>query len=65
MLLYLHQIFIFLLGNLHFFLHFFFSFMENLFKKHPIHANRQGSNITAAINAMFLCTKCTSRCHCG
>jgi len=36
MLLSLHQIFIFLLGHLHFFLHFFFTFMENLFKKHPI-----------------------------
>ena len=35
-MLYLYQIFIFLLGHLHFFLHFFFSFMENLFKKHPI-----------------------------
>ena len=36
MLLYLHQIFIFLLGHLNFFLHFFFALMENLFKKHPI-----------------------------
>ena len=36
MLLYLCQIFIFLLGHLQFFLHFFFTFMENLFKKHPI-----------------------------
>ena len=36
LLLYLYQIFIFLLGHLHFFLHFFFTFMENLFKKHPI-----------------------------
>ena len=36
MLLSLYQIFIFLLGHLHFFLHFFFTFMENLFKKHPI-----------------------------
>ena len=36
MLLSLYQIFIFLLGHLHSFLHFFFSFMENLFKKHPI-----------------------------
>jgi len=33
----LYQIFIFLLGHLHFFLDFFFTFMENLFKKHPIH----------------------------
>ena len=32
LLLYLYQIFIFLLGHLHF----FFSSMENLFKKHPI-----------------------------
>ena len=37
MLLYLYQIFIFLLGHLHFFLHFLFMSMENLFKKHPIH----------------------------
>ena len=36
LLLYLYQIFIFLLGHLHFFLHFFFLFMKNLFKKHPI-----------------------------
>ena len=36
LLLYLYLIFICLLGHLHFFLHFFFSFMENLFKKHPI-----------------------------
>ena len=34
----LHQIFIFLLGHLHFFLYFFLTvtLMENLFKKHPI-----------------------------
>ena len=31
------SIFIFLLGHLHFFLHFSFTFMENLFKKHPIY----------------------------
>ena len=36
MLLSLYQIFIFLLGHHHFFLHFFFTFMENLFKQHPI-----------------------------
>ena len=36
MLLYSNQVFIFLLGHLHFFLHFFSTFMENLFKKHPI-----------------------------
>ena len=35
-MLYLYQILIFLLGHLHYFLHFFFAFMENLFKKHPI-----------------------------
>ena len=39
MFLYLNQIFIFLLGHLLFFLHFFFTFMENLFKKHPISYN--------------------------
>ena len=32
----MYQIFIYLLDNLHLFLHFFFPFMENLFKKHPI-----------------------------
>ena len=37
LLLYLYQIFIFPLGHLHFFLHFFFTFMENLFKKRPIY----------------------------
>ena len=36
LLLCLYQIFIFLLGHLHFFLRFFLTFMENLFKKHPI-----------------------------
>ena len=35
--MYLYQIYIFLLGHLHIFLPFFFAFMENLFKKHPIH----------------------------
>ena len=34
----MYQIFIFLLGHLHFFFHFFFKFLENLFKKHPIPA---------------------------
>ena len=37
MLLYLYQIFILLLGHLHFFLPFFFMLLENLIKKHPIH----------------------------
>ena len=36
LLLYLSHMFILLLGHVHFFLHFFVSFMENLFKKHPI-----------------------------
>ena len=36
MLLSFYQIFILLLGHLNFFLHFFFTFMENLLKKHPI-----------------------------
>ena len=35
-MLYLYQIFNFLQGHLHFFLYFFSTFMENLFKKHPI-----------------------------
>ena len=39
-MLYLYQSFIFLLGRLHFFLHFFFTFMENLFKKYPILTHR-------------------------
>ena len=39
LLLYLYQIFIFLLSHLQFFLHFFFTLMENLFKKHPIPLN--------------------------
>ena len=39
--LYLYQIFVFLLDHLHFFLHFFFVLMKNLFKKHPIlHGNQ-------------------------
>ena len=37
LLSYLYQTFIFLQGHLHFFWHFFFLFMENLFKKHPIY----------------------------
>ena len=41
-MLYLYQIFIFLLGHLHFFLHFFFTFMENLFKKRPIQHGTSG-----------------------
>ena len=36
MKLYLCQIFVLLRGHLHVFLHFFFTFIENLFKKHPI-----------------------------
>ena len=36
MLLCLYQIPISLLGHLHFFLHLFFTFMENLFDKHPM-----------------------------
>ena len=39
-MLYLYQSIIFLLGHLHFFLHFFFTFMENPIKKHPIHCNQ-------------------------
>ena len=50
LLLYLHQIFIFLLGHLHFFFHFFCTFMENFFKKHPIrgpfHASENGELVT-------------------
>ena len=34
-MMYLYQSFIFLLGHLHFFSHFSFMFMENLFKKTP------------------------------
>ena len=36
LLLYMYQVFKFLLGPLHFFVHFFFTFMENLFLVHPI-----------------------------
>ena len=50
MLMSLYQIFIFPLGHLHFFLHFFFMFMENLFKKHPIYVIRQFGRF---------CSKCT------
>ena len=35
--MYLNLIFIFLPGHLQFFLHFFFTFMEKHFKKHPTH----------------------------
>ena len=34
--MYLYQSFMFLQGHLHYFLHFFLTFMESLFKKHPI-----------------------------
>ena len=36
LLLYFCKFFIFLLDHFHFFLHFFFTFMENHFKIHPI-----------------------------
>ena len=36
LLLYLHQTFIFLQGHFYLLLHFFLTFMKNLFKKHPI-----------------------------
>ena len=36
LLWYLYQVFIFLQDHLHFFLHFFSTFVENLFKKYPI-----------------------------
>ena len=32
----MYQVFIFLLGHLHIFMHFFFTLMENLFMVHPI-----------------------------
>ena len=41
--MYLYQICIFLLGHLHVFLHFFFLFVESLFKKHPIPSSAHGS----------------------
>ena len=34
LLLYMYQVFIFLPGHLHFFMHFFFTFMEHLFMDH-------------------------------
>ena len=39
LVLFMYQVFIFLLGHLHFFVHFFFTFMENLFMDHPIFCN--------------------------
>ena len=39
LLLYLYQIFVFMLGHLHFFLRSFFTYIQNLFKKHPKHCN--------------------------
>ena len=36
LLLYMYQVFIFLQDHLHFFLHFFFTFMEQLFLDDPI-----------------------------
>ena len=55
MLLYLYQIFIFLLGHLHFFLHLFFSFMENFFKKHPISHPRPSSRLYFLIDYGCAC----------
>ena len=46
LLLYLYQIDNFLQAHLHFFLHFFFTFMENLFKKHPIHDGKRCWKLT-------------------
>ena len=42
-------IFVFLLGHLHFFLHFFFAFMENLFKKHPLPSLEQADPVDAGV----------------
>ena len=36
MLMFIYQIFSSLLGHFHFFVHFFFTFMENFFMVHPI-----------------------------
>ena len=65
MLLSLYQIFIFLLGHLHFFLHFFFTFMENLFKKHPIHClgwlHKSDMLPSSTWNKKLLLLKCSPR----
>jgi len=50
MFLHLYQIFSSLQGHLHFFVHFFFTFMENFFIGHPIHIaykarNTQGKSL--------------------
>ena len=47
LLLYLSQISIFLLEHLHFFLHFFFAFMENPWKKHPTLCQNTGIRLRA------------------
>ena len=47
--LYLCQIFISLRSHLQFFLHFFFTFMENLFKKHPISFSSKFTRYTVIV----------------
>ena len=57
MLLSLYQIFIFLLDHLHFFLPFFITFMENLFKKHPIlNAFSYGPHCNTSLDLLNLCS---------
>ena len=46
----LYKIFIFLLGHLQFFLHFFLTFMENIFKKHPIYQLFMGFFFSSLLN---------------
>ena len=42
----MHQVFIFLLNHLHFFVHFSFTFMENLFMDHPISTHSAPRRLT-------------------
>ena len=44
MLLYMYQVFSSLLGHLHFFVHFFLTFVEYFFIDHPISESAQMAN---------------------
>ena len=64
MLLYLYQILMFLLGHLHFFWHYFFTFMENLFKKHPIFFWKTFWRNTLHCSHPSCCQKRAMACQC-
>ena len=62
---FMYQVFIFLLSHLHYFVHFLFSFVENLFMDHPI-SFRILFTVTVDVNATYgwfvtVCKKCNAK----